>query len=423
MQQRVVAAEAVLAAPGPLAVIAAVIGNGLEWYNFMIYGVFAAVIARLFFPTADQLTSLLLSLGTFSVGFFMRPLGGALLGMYSDRMGRKAALSLTILLMCSGTAMIALMPTYAQIGVAAPLLLMVARLLQGFSTGGEMGNATAFMREYAPPGRAGFYVSWVYASSSLFIALGLAVGTLVTRGFSPGELEAWGWRVPFLLGLVIGPVGYILRTRIADPPEHRRTHDRAATPFRDVIGKHKREAFASGALITLSTICTYVLLVYTPVYAVRTLHLPQSAGFTATMLGTVTAGVLIPVVGHYVDRFGPRFFLRLAPTLLIILAWPMFVFINDSPSLASLLVYQLVFGAVIALYQGPILTGIGDMFPNRALATGLGLSDNIAVSVFGGTSALVITWLIAATGSHMIPAFYLMAGGCIGLLGTLPLRR
>jgi len=423
MQQRVVAADAVMAVPGPLAVLAAVIGNGLEWYNFMLYGVFAAVIAKLFFPTADPLTSLLLSLGTFSVGFFMRPLGGTLLGMYSDRNGRKAALSLTIMLMCIGTAMIALMPTYAQIGVSAPLLLMVARLLQGFSTGGEMGNATAFMREYAPPGRSGFYVSWVYASSSLFIALGLAVGTLVTRGFTPGELEAWGWRVPFLLGLLIGPAGYILRTRIADPPEHRRTHDPAATPFRDVIHKHPREALASGALITLSTICTYVLLVYTPVYAVRTLHLPQSAGFTATMLGTVTAGVLIPVVGHYVDRFGPRFFLRLAPMLLIILAWPMFVFINDAPSLASLLVYQLVFGVVIALYQGPILSGIGDMFPNRALATGLGLSDNIAVSVFGGTAALVITWLIALTGSNLIPAFYLMAGGVVGLLGTLPLRR
>jgi MFS transporter, MHS family, proline/betaine transporter len=423
MQQRAAVATRAIAASGPIAVLTAVIGNGLEWYNFMLYGVFAGVIAKLFFPVSNPLTSLLLSLGTFAVGFFMRPLGGTLLGMYSDRMGRKAALSLTILLMCIGTAMIALMPTYGQIGLAAPLLLMLARLLQGFSTGGEMGNATAFMREYAPPGRSGFYVSWVYASSSLFIALGLAVGTLVTRGFGPQELEAWGWRVPFLFGLLIGPVGYLLRTRIADPPEHRRTHDRHATPFRDVINKYPREALASGALITLSTICTYVLLVYTPVYAVRTLHLPQAAGFTATMVGTVTAGVLIPVVGHFVERFGPRVFLRVAPTLLIILAWPMFRYINAEPSLSSLLVYQVVFGVVIALYQGAILTGIGDMFPNRALATGLGLSDNVAVSVFGGTAALIITWLIAVTGSNLIPAFYLIAGGIVGLLGTLPLRR
>jgi MHS family proline/betaine transporter-like MFS transporter len=423
MQKRAAIAEGIVTTRGPIAVAAAVIGNGLEWYNFMLFGVFASVIAKQFFPVANPLSSLLLSLGTFSVGFFMRPLGGTLLGMYSDRNGRKAALSLTILLMCVGTAMIALMPSYDRIGLAAPLLLVVARLLQGFSTGGEMGNATAYMREAAPDGRSGYYVSWVYASSSLFIALGLGVGTLVTRGFSPDELDAWGWRVPFLLGLLIGPVGYILRTRIPDPPVHRQTHDRHATPFHDVIQKHPREAFASGALITLSTICTYVVQVYTPIYAVRSLHLPAADGFTATMVGTVTAGTLIPVAGHFVDRFGPRVFLRLAPTLIIILALPMFHFLGAAPSLTSLLVYQVAFGMVIALYQGPILTGISEMFPNRALATGLGLSDNIAVSVFGGTAALMITWLIALTGSNLIPAFYLMAGGIVGLLGTLPLRR
>ncbi len=422
MQQQV-AVGGTISVTGPRAVIAAVIGNGLERYNFMLYGVFASIIAKLYFPTANALTSLLLSLGTFAVGFFMRPLGAAVLGAYSDRNGRKAALSLTIMLMCIGTAMIALLPTYAQIGLAAPILLMVARLMQGFSTGGEMGNATAFMREYAPEGRTGYYVSWVYASSSLFIALGSAVGTVVSRGFSPEALENWGWRVPFLLGLLIGPVGYVLRTRIADPPEHRQTHEPTGTPFRDVITKHPKEAFASGALITLSTICTYTLLIYTPVYAVRALHLPQSAGFTATMVGTVTAGVLIPVFGHFVDRLGPRWFLRAAPVLLFVLAWPMFALVNASPSLATLLIYQLVFGVVIAMYQGPILTGIGDMFPNRALATGLGLADNIAVSVFGGTAAFMITSLIAVTGSNMVPAFYIMGGAVVGLLGTLPLRR
>jgi MFS transporter, MHS family, proline/betaine transporter len=422
VQQRV-AVGGTISVTGPRAVIAAVIGNGLEWYNFMLYGVFASIIAKLYFPTANALTSLLLSLGTFAVGFFMRPLGAAVLGAYSDRNGRKAALSLTIMLMCIGTAMIALLPTFAQIGLAAPILLMVARLMQGFSTGGEMGNATAFMREYAPEGRTGYYVSWVYASSSLFIALGSAVGTIVSHGISPGALETWGWRVPFLLGLLIGPVGYVLRTRIADPPEHRRTHEPTGTPFRDVITKHPKEAFASGALITLSTICTYTLLIYTPVYAVRALHLPQSAGFTATMVGTVTAGVLIPVFGHFVDRLGPRWFLRTAPVLLFVMAYPMFALVNASPGLSTLLIYQIVFGVVIAMYQGPILTGIGDMFPDRALATGLGLADNIAVSVFGGTAAFMITSLIAVTGSNMVPAFYIMGGAVVGLLGTLPLRR
>lgn len=286
-----------------------------------------------------------------------------------------------------------------------------------------MGNATAFMREYAPEGRSGYYVSWVYASSSLFIALGSAVGSFVSHAFSPAALESWGWRIPFLLGLLIGPVGYLLRTRVAEPPEHRRTHERGGTPFRDVITLYPKQALASGALITLSTICTYTLLIYTPVYSVRTLHLPQAAGFTATMVGTITAGLLIPVVGHFVDRVGARILLRTAPVLLIILAYPMFALVNAVPSLTTLLVYQVVFGAVIAVYQAPILTGIGDMFPNRALATGLGLSDNIAVAVFGGTAAFMITWLISVTGSTMVPAYYVMTGAVVGLLGTLPLRK
>jgi MHS family proline/betaine transporter-like MFS transporter len=423
MQQQATVGAGTIAITGPRAVAAAVIGNGLEWYNFMLYGVFAAIIGKLYFPASDELTRLLLSFATFSVGFFMRPLGGTLLGMYSDKVGRKAALSLTIMLMCIGTAMIALMPTYAQIGIAAPLLLVLARLLQGFSTGGEMGNATAFMREYAPDGRTGYYVSWVYASSSLFIALGAAVGAIVSNSFSAADLETWGWRVPFFLGLFIGPVGYLLRTRIAEPPEHKRTHEREGRPFVDVITKHPKEAFASGALITLSTICTYTILIYTPTYATHTLKLPQAAGFTATMVGTITAGALIPVVGHFVDRVGAKVLLRTAPVLLMVLAYPMFSLINAVPSLTTLLFYQIVFGVVIALYQGPILTGIGDMFPNRALATGLGLSDNLAVSIFGGTAALMITWLISVTGSNMVPAYYVMAGGVVGLLGTLPLRR
>ena len=216
--------------------------------------------------------------------------------------------------------------------------------------------------------------------------------------------------MPFLLGLLIGPVGYVLRTRIADPPEHRRTHDRPARRSATCITRHPKEALARGALITLSTICTYTLLIYTPVYAVRALHLPQSAGFTATMVGTDHGRCADPG-GRPLRRSHRReVLLRTAPVLLIVLAYPMFALINASPSLTTLLIYQLVFGVVIALYQGPILTGIGDMFPEPRAGDRAGLSDNIAVSVFGGTAALMITWLIALTGSNMVPA-YLRDGG------------
>ncbi|HEY6432891.1 MAG TPA: MFS transporter [Acetobacteraceae bacterium] len=402
-----------------ITILAAVIGNGLEWYNFMLYGVFAAVIARLYFPTENPLTSLLLSLATFGAGFFMRPLGGILLGIYSDRVGRKPALGLTIMLMCIGTVIIAVTPTYATIGLAAPLLLVLARLLQGFSTGGEMGNATAYMRDYAPPERRAYFFSWVYASSGLFIGLGLAVGTLVSALFSHDALYAWGWRIPFVLGLVIGPVGYVMRTRIPEPPAMLRSEQRHGRPLQHVLTHHLREAFATGALFVLSTICTYVLLVYTPIYTVHTLKLPQIDGFYATILGTVCIGVLTPVVGRLVDRFGPKPFLRGSALLLIVLAWPMFSYVNAGPTFAGLLVFQVVFAVVIAGYQGAILTGIGLMFPARTLATGLSLADNIAVAVFGGSAAFIITSLIALTGSHMVPAAYLTVGALIGLWGTL----
>src|ERR1700733_11807488 len=277
MQQRVVVGDGAISITGPRAVIAAVIGNGLEWYNFMLYGVFAAIIARLYFPTANVLTSLLLSLGTFSVGFFVRPLGAAVLGAYSDRHGRKPALSLTIMLMCIGTAMIALMPTYAQIGLAAPILLMVARLMQGFSTGGEMGNATAFMREYAPERRTGYYVSWVYASSSLFIALGAAVGSVVSHGFSPEALQSWGWRVPFLLGIVIGPVGFYLRRAVDETPEFKAYLQRHAgvksTPLRDVLRNHSRALLSLLLIIAGLTAVTYYNTVFAPNFAATVLGL------------------------------------------------------------------------------------------------------------------------------------------------------
>ncbi|MBV9785936.1 MAG: hypothetical protein JO264_19195, partial [Acidisphaera sp.] len=268
-----------------------------------------------------------------------------------------------------------------------------------------------------------FYYSWVYASSGLFIALGLLVGSLVSAGFSRDALEAWGWRVPFLLGLFIGPVGYVLRTRVPDPPAAQRTTDPAGRPFREVLSRYPLQSLATGALIVLSTTCTYVLIVYTPVYTVRTLGLPQSYGFAATISGTVVAGLLTPAVGRLVDRFGPRPFLRFASAAFFVLAYPMFAYVNRAPSLPTLLVFVMVFAVVIACYQGAILAGIALMFPARTLATGLSFADNIAVAVFGGSAAFFITALIAWTGSHMVPAYYLMSGAAIGFAGTLVLGK
>lgn len=405
------------------AIVATVIGNGLEWFDFTVYSFFAIIIAKLFFPTGNDLSSLLLAVATFGVGFFMRPVGGIVLGIYADRVGRKAALSMTILLMALGTTLIGIAPTYQQVGIFAPLLIVVARLLQGFSAGGEMGGATAFLTEYAPERERAYYSSWIQASIGVAVLLGAAVGTFVTRSLSPEALNSWGWRLPFLLGIVIGPVGYYIRHHLDETPTFRETAERADSPLKEVFQAYPRETFASFSMVILWTVCTYVLLFYMPTYAVKVLSVPQSDGFIAGMVGGCTIMLFAPLVGRLADRIGRRVLLSGSALLILVLAWPMFAYINHVPGLSSLLVFQLVFGILIATYTGPILAAFSELFPARVLSTGLSVAYNFAVTIFGGFASFIITWLIATTGSSMAPAIYVMIAAAISLAGTRFVRE
>ncbi|WP_050479948.1 MFS transporter [Herbaspirillum rhizosphaerae] len=405
------------------AIVATVIGNGLEWFDFTVYSFFAVIIAKLFFPTGNELTSLLLAVATFGVGFFMRPVGGILLGIYADRVGRKAALSLTILLMAAGTTLIGLAPTYEQIGLFAPLIIVVARLLQGFSAGGEMGSATAFLTEYAPVKQRAYYSSWIQASIGVAVLLGAAVGTFVTSSLSPEALASWGWRLPFLLGIIIGPVGYYIRHHLDETPTFLEAKDKTDSPLKEIISNFPRETLASFSMVILWTVCTYVLLFYMPTYSIKVLKLPQSTGFIAGMVGGLCIMVFAPVVGRIADRFGRRGLLSGAALLILVLAYPMFAYINATPGLFSLLIFQLVFGILIATYTGPILAAFSELFPAKVLSTGLSVAYNLAVTIFGGFASFFITWLIAATGSTMAPAFYVMIAAAISLVGTRFVRE
>ena len=405
------------------AIVATVIGNGLEWFDFTVYSFFAVIIAKLFFPTGNELTSLLLAVATFGVGFFMRPVGGILLGIYADRVGRKAALSLTILLMAAGTTLIGLAPTYEQIGLFAPLIIVVARLLQGFSAGGEMGSATAFLTEYAPLKQRAYYSSWIQASIGVAVLLGAAVGTFVTGSLSPEALASWGWRLPFLLGIIIGPVGYYIRHHLDETPTFLEAKDKTDSPLKEIISNFPRETLASFSMVILWTVCTYVLLFYMPTYSIKVLKLPQSTGFIAGMVGGLCIMVFAPIVGRIADRFGRRGLLSGAALLILVLAYPMFAYINAAPGLFSLLIFQLVFGILIATYTGPILAAFSELFPAKVLSTGLSVAYNLAVTIFGGFASFFITWLIAATGSTMAPAFYVMIAAAISLVGTRFVRE
>jgi MFS transporter, MHS family, proline/betaine transporter len=404
------------------AIVATVLGNGLEWFDFTVYSFFAVIIAKLFFPTGNELTSLLLTVATFGVGFFMRPVGGIVLGIYADKAGRKAALSLTILLMAFGTALIGLAPTYDQAGMFAPILIVVARLLQGFSAGGEMGGATAFLTEYAPSHKRAYYSSWIQSSIGFAVLLGAATGTFVTSFLSADALHSWGWRLPFLTGILVGPVGYFIRSHLDETPAFsaEQTQARAVhnSPLKDVFSQFPRETFASFSMVILWTACTYVLLFYMPTYSVRTLHLPPSMGFAAGMAGGLMILCISPIIGRLADIWGRRVFLSSAALAILALAWPMFAWINHAPGLASLLVFQIVFGVLIAVYTGPILAAMAELFPTRVLSTGLSVAYNFAVTLFGGFAPFLITWLIARTGSNMAPAFYVMAAAAISFAGT-----
>ncbi|KAI3594127.1 MFS transporter [Cupriavidus sp. CER94] len=404
------------------AIIAATIGNGLEWFDFTVYSFFAVIIAKLFFPTGNDLTSFLLTVATFGVGFFMRPVGAIVLGVYADRVGRKAALTLTILLMALGTAIIGLAPTYASIGLWAPALIVLARLIQGFSAGGEVGGATAFLIEHAPDEERGAYASWQQASQGISFMLGAAMGALVTNGLDQAQIDAWGWRIPFLFGLLIGPVGMYIRSHLEEPPEfeqrqaERRANNVKFSPLSQVLRDHPREVLAGLGVTILWTVCTYVLVFYMPSYAKQQLGLPLGATFQSTAICGAIILVLCPLMGMLSDRVGRKRMLSVVALAILVLAYPLFHWLNVSPTTATLLQVQIVLGILLAAFTGPAPAVLAEQFPTEVRSTGLSLAYNFAVTIFGGFAPLIVTWLIESTHNKLAPAYYVIAAAAISLV-------
>jgi MFS transporter, MHS family, proline/betaine transporter len=411
-------------APKPFQIVAAVIGNALEWYDFIVFGFFTVIIARLFFPAESQYASLLLTTATFGVGFFMRPVGGVLLGIYADRRGRKASLLLIIGLMTLAIAMIGLAPTYAAIGVAAPALIVIARLLQGFSAGGEFASSTAFLIESAPPQRRGFYGSWQMVGQGLAVLTGALLGALITRTLSPEAIESWGWRVPFLFGLVIGPLGLYIRRRLDETTAFlasRRADQQQKLGA--ALTVHFRQALATFGLIICGTISFYVILLYMPTFARTQLHLPLDQAFSAQAISLACMIVLIPIFGALSDHIGRRPIMIGALILYFVLTYPLFSWMYANPSFTSLIVVQVLLCSLLGVFFGPMSTASAEQFQVHVRSTGLGVAYNLAVMIFGGFAPFFVTWLIQATGLPVAPAFYVMFGAAVGLLASLFLKE
>ena len=402
------------------AIVAASIGNALEWFDFVIYGFFAGVIAKVFFPATDDTVALLLSLATFGVTFFMRPLGAIVLGSFADRYGRKTALVVTMLAMMVGTGVIAFAPPYASIGIFATFLVVLGRLIQGFSAGGEFGSATAFLAEQNPK-RRGFYSSWQFASQAVTTILATGFGAAITGLLTQDQIEAWGWRIPFFAGLLIGPVGYYIRRHLDETHEFTAS-DISDAPLREaLVDARKMLLIALGAVI-LCTVAMYTIL-FMPIYATRQLGLPASGSYIATLITGAIQLVLLPIFGAWSDKIGRTPVAIVSAIVLTVAAYPLFAWLVASPTLQTLILVQGLMGVLMAGYMGSLPAFMSELFPTRLRTTGLSISYAFGVALFGGFAPFINAWLIKMTGSAVAPSFYLTFAGVVSLIAMFAARR
>ena len=404
------------------AVIAVVIGNWLEFYDFLAFTFFAVMIGRAFFPGESEFGRLLSALATFGVGFFTRPLGAAVIGTYADRAGRRAAMTLTLMLMAIGSGLMGLAPTYDQIGIAAPILLVVARLIQGFSCGGEVGPATAYLLESAPPEKRAAMAGWQGFSQILALLSGSLAGVVITASVSEEQLYAWGWRLPFLLGILIAPVGLYIRRQLPETIHESEMHPSARVILRELVRHHMRSVLLGVLVICGGTVTTYVFN-YMATYAITTLHLSPAVGTTLTMMGYV-AQLVGGVAGVWADRFGRKTLLVATRVVFAASIYPAFlVLTSPESSLVSLFAVYMALSAVFAMSIVPMYAFLLEAFPKAVRSSGLSILYALGTTIFGGTTQFVVAWLIERTGSPMVPAWYMLAttiAATIGVLGLMP---
>jgi len=401
------------------AIFASVLGNGLEWFDFLIYGYFSKIIAQVFFPTGSGFVSLMLTLATFAIGFVVRPLGGILLGIYADRVGRSRALSLLIMSMAASTLLMGLTPGFARIGYLAPALVILARVLQGLSVGGQFATASAMLVEYARPGRKMFYGSFNMSAQSFALLLSSGTGYLLTTQLSHASLVAWGWRLPFLCGALAGPIGFYIRHRVADSPEFVELRERAGKPprvsLREFCRTNGRAAFCAMGVIAVGAATNYVWHSYLAVYVERQLHLPLAVALRGAFFCGVLNLFLFPLSGRLADKYGAYRLFYPVTIAWMLCAYPLFVYVVSAPSAERLFIAQVVSTVFLAAMSGAHPGMLATLFPVQSRSSGVALSYNIAVTLFGGMAPFTITGLTRLTGSSLTPAFYLIFAGFVSL--------
>lgn len=399
-------------------------GHLIEWYDYGVYGFLAAYIGKAFFVSADPMTSLLSSFAAFALSFFLRPLGGLFFGPLADRVGRRKTLVTVLVLMAGSTCLLGFLPTYEAIGIAAPIVLVLIRCVQGFSAGGEIGTITSFISEYAGPGRRGFSTSWLMVTAVLGLVLGGAVANGMTYVLGSDAMLAWGWRVPFLLAGPMGLISMYIRLKLEDSPEFRALAESgivSKAPLREVF-KWRRAIVLVFFIITLHSSIFYLVLTFASTFMSHVLKFNSGTTLLYAFMSSAASAIVMPLGGMFTDRFGRKPFLLVVGTLATVAMYWLFKAAPGATP-ASFLPPLMCVAVLFGLYASSTYALMSELLPTRVRSTGIAVAYNVPVAVFGGSAPMISTWLIQRTGDITAPLYFFVATGVASLVALLVLRR
>ncbi len=395
-------------------------GNFLEMYDFIVFGYYAAAIGRTFFPAHNPYASLMLSFMTFGAGFLMRPVGAVVLGAYIDRYGRRAGLLLTLGLMSVGTLTIALLPGYATLGLLAPLLILLSRLLQGFSAGVELGGVSVYLAEIATPGHKGFYVSWQSASQQVAVMVTALLGVVLGSLLSSAAMDLWGWRIPFLVGCLIIPILFVLRRSLAETEafQARKHHPSVSQIVRTLVANWPI-VFVGVMMVAMTTVSFYLITAYTPTFGESELHLTSVTSLIVTLCIGFSNFFWLPVMGAVSDRVGRKPLLILFTVLALLTAYPAMLWLTGGPSFTRLLLVLLWLSFIYASYNGAMVVALTEIMPVDVRTSGFSLAYSLATALLGGFTPAICTYLIHITGNRAMPGLWMSFAAALGLIAAL----
>jgi len=399
-------------------------GNFLEMFDFFLFGFYATYIAKTFFPAENEFASLMLTFGTFGAGFIMRPVGAIVLGAYIDKVGRRLGLITTLVIMGMGTVLIAFVPGYATIGLFAPLLVLIGRLLQGFSAGVELGGVSVYLSEMAPPGQKGYYVSWQSASQQVAIIVAAIIGYVLSLTLGHDMIAAWGWRIPFFIGCMIIPFIFMIRRSLQETDVFlARKHRPSAGEIFSSIVRNWGIVVAGMMLVVMTTVSFYLITVYTPTFGRSVLKLSVTDSLIVTFFVGVSNLFWLPVMGALSARVGRRTFALGFTILTILTAYPVMAWLVNVPTFEKMLVAELWLSFLYGSYNGAMVVALTEVMPIDVRTSGFSLAYSLATALFGGFTPAVSTYLIKVTGNNGAPGLWMSFAAVCGLIGTLVLYR